>query len=55
MLIGVLYACAKLRSNLLYSTCFVASEANVIKHMLHWPILREKIKQYTLNEYEFGF
>jgi hypothetical protein len=47
------YACAKLRHYLLASTCIVACQTDVIKHMFYRPILRGKlgIWAYALIEY----
>jgi hypothetical protein len=37
--LSLFYACSKLRHYLLSSTCIVAYQANVIRHMLQQPIL----------------
>jgi hypothetical protein len=37
------YACTKLRHYLLSSTCIVACQIDVIKHMLHMPILSGRL------------
>jgi hypothetical protein len=49
------YACTKLRHYLLSSTCIVACQTNVIKHMLHMPILSGRLGKwaYGLVEYDF--
>jgi ribonuclease HI len=51
------YACAKLRHYLLASTCIVSCQTNVIKHMLHRPILRGRLRKwaYALIEYDLVF
>jgi hypothetical protein len=51
--LSLFYACTKLRHYLLSSTCVVACQANVIRHMLQQLILTERIKKwaYALTEY----
>jgi hypothetical protein len=51
------YACTKLRDYLLASTCIVACQTDVIKHMLHRPILRRRLGKwaYDLIEYDLVF
>jgi hypothetical protein len=51
------YACTKLRHYLLSSTCIVACQANVIKHILQRPILSGRIGKwaYTLIEYDLAY
>jgi hypothetical protein len=51
------YACTKLRHYLLVSTCIVACQTDVIKHMLHRPILRGRLGKwaYALIEYDLVF
>jgi hypothetical protein len=51
------YACTKLRLYLLASTCIVACQTNVIKPMLHRPILRGRLGKwaYSLIEYDLVF
>jgi hypothetical protein len=51
------YACTKLRHYLLYSTCIVACQTNVIKHVLHRPILSGRVGKwaYGLVEYDFVY
>jgi hypothetical protein len=41
------YACTKLRHYLLTSTCIVACQTDVIKHMLHRPILRRRLGKWA--------
>jgi hypothetical protein len=45
--LSLFYACSKLRCYLLSSTCVVACQADVIKHMLQQPILSGRIKKWT--------
>jgi hypothetical protein len=51
------YACSKLRHYLICSTCIVACQADVIKHMLQQPILSGRIDKwaYALIEYDFAY
>ena len=51
------YACTKLRHYLLSSTCIVACQADVIKHMLQRPILSGRIGKwaYALIEYDLAY
>jgi hypothetical protein len=51
------YACTKLRHYLLSSTCIVACQSDVIKHMLHIPILsgRHDKWAYGLVEYDLVY
>jgi hypothetical protein len=51
------YACTKLRHYLLASTCTVAYQTDVIKHMLHRPILKGRLGKwaYALIEYDLVF
>jgi ribonuclease HI len=51
------YACTKLRHYLLYSTCIVTCQADVIKHMLQRPILSGRIGKwaYALIEYDLAY
>jgi hypothetical protein len=55
--LSLYYACAKIRHYLLSSTCVVACQADVIKHMLYRAILRGRIGKwaYTLIEYDLAF
>jgi hypothetical protein len=48
------YACTKLRHYLLGIACIVACQTNVIKYMLHRPILKGRLGKwaYTLIEYD---
>jgi hypothetical protein len=48
------YACTKLRHYLLSSTCIVACQTDVIKHMLRMPILCGRLGKwaYGLVEYD---
>jgi hypothetical protein len=41
--LSLFYACSKLRHYLLSSTCIVACQVDVIKHMLQQPILSGRI------------
>ncbi len=51
------YACTKLRHYFLSSTCIVACQADVIKHMLQRPILSGRIGKwaYALIEYDLAY
>jgi hypothetical protein len=51
------YNCTKLRHYLLSSTCIVACETDVIKHMLHRPIWSGRLGKwaYGLVEYDLVF
>jgi hypothetical protein len=51
------YACSKLRYYLLSSTCIVACQANVVRHMLQWSILSGRIGKwaYALIEYDLAY
>jgi hypothetical protein len=55
--LSLFYACSKLRHYLLSSTCIVAYQANVIKHMLQQPILSGRIRKwaYALIEYDLAY
>ena len=55
--LSLYFTCAKMRHYLLSSTCVVACQADVIKHMLYRPILCERIGKwaYTLIEYDLTF
>jgi hypothetical protein len=48
------YACSKLRHYLLSSTCIVACQANIIRHMLQQLILSGRIRKwsYALIKYD---
>ena len=54
--LSLYYACTKLRHYLLSSTCIVVCQTNVIKHMLHKPILSSRISKwaYALVEYDLA-
>jgi hypothetical protein len=51
------YACTSLRHYLLSSTCIVACQPDVIKHMLHRPILSGRLGKwaYGLVEYDLVY
>jgi hypothetical protein len=55
--LSLFYTCSKLQYYLLSSTCIVACQADVIKHMLHQPILSERIRKwaYVLIEYDLAY
>jgi hypothetical protein len=55
--LSLFHACSKLRHYLLSSTCVVACQANVIKHMLQHLILNGRIRKwaYILIEYDFAY
>jgi hypothetical protein len=55
--LSLFYACSKLRHYLLSSTCIVAYQADVIKHMLQQLILSGKIEKwaYALIEYDLAY
>jgi hypothetical protein len=55
--LSLYYACFKMRHYLLSSTCVVAWQADVIKHMLYQPILRGRIGKwaYALIEYDLTY
>jgi len=55
--LSLYYACSKMRHYLLSSTCVVACQADVIKHMLYRPILHGRIGKwaYALIEYDLTF
>jgi hypothetical protein len=55
--LSLYYACSKMRHYLLSSTCIVACQADVIKHILYQPILRGRIDKwaYTLIEYDLTY
>jgi hypothetical protein len=44
---SLFYDCSKLRHYLLSSTCAVACQVDVIKHMLQQPILSKRIRKWT--------
>jgi hypothetical protein len=55
--LSLFYACSKLRHYLVASTCMVACQANVIRHMLKQPILSGRIRKwvYALIEYDMAY
>jgi hypothetical protein len=55
--LSLYYACSKMRHYILSSTCVVACQADVIKHMLYRPILRGRIDKwaYALIEYDLTY
>jgi hypothetical protein len=55
--LSLYYACSKMRHYLLSSTCVVACQADVIKHMLYRPILNVRIGKwaYALIEYDLTY
>jgi hypothetical protein len=55
--LSLFYACSKLRYYLLSSTCIVACQADVIRHMLQQPILSRRIGKwaYSLIEYDLSY
>jgi hypothetical protein len=54
--LSLFYACSKLRHYLLSSTCIVACETDVIKHMLQQLILSGRIRKWAeaLIEYDLA-
>jgi hypothetical protein len=55
--LSLFYACSKLRHYLLSSTCIVACQDDVIKHMLQQSILSGRIRKwaYALIEYDLAY
>jgi ribonuclease HI len=55
--LSLFYACSKLRHYLLSSTCIVACQADVIRHMLQQLILSGRIRKwaYALTEYYLAY
>jgi hypothetical protein len=55
--LSLFYAYSKLCYYLLSSTCIIACQADVIKHMLQQPILSGRIKKwaYALIEYDLAY
>jgi hypothetical protein len=55
--LSLFYACSKLRHYMLSSTCVVACQVDVIKHMLQEPILSGRIGKwaYTFIEYDLAY
>jgi hypothetical protein len=52
--LSLYYACTKLRHYLLYNTCYVACQTDIIKYMLQKPILSGRVGKwaYALAEYD---
>jgi hypothetical protein len=55
--LSLYFACAKMRHYLLSSTCVVACQVDVVKHMLYRPILSGRIVKwaYALIEHDLTF
>jgi hypothetical protein len=55
--LSLFYSCSKLLHYLLSSTCIVACQADVIKHMLQQPILSGRVRKwaYALIEYDLAY
>jgi ribonuclease HI len=55
--LSLFYACSKLRYYLLSSTCIVACQTDIIRHMLQQPILSGRIGKwaYALIEYDLAY
>jgi hypothetical protein len=55
--LSLFYTCSKLGHYFLASTCVVACQANVIKHMLQQPVLSGRIRKwaYALIEYDLTY
>jgi ribonuclease HI len=55
--LSLFYACSKLRYYLLSSTCIVACQTDIIRHMLQQPILSGRIEKwaYALIEYDLAY
>jgi hypothetical protein len=55
--LSLFYACSKLRHYLLSSTCVVACQVDVIRHMLQQTILNGRIRKwaYDLIEYDLAY
>jgi hypothetical protein len=55
--LSLFHDCSKLQHYLLSSNCVVASQADVIKHMLQQPILSGRIRKwaYALIEYDLAY
>jgi hypothetical protein len=51
------YACSKLRQYLLSSPCTVVSQCDVMRYMMHKPILSGRLGKlaYSLIEYELSY
>jgi hypothetical protein len=55
--LSLYYACTKFRPYILSSTCTVVSQHDIMKHMLHKPILSGRMGKwaYSLIEYDLKF
>jgi hypothetical protein len=55
--LSLYYACSKFRHYILSSSCIVASQYNVIEHMLLKPILSGRVGKwaYVLVEYDLAY
>jgi hypothetical protein len=53
--LSLYFAFAKIRHYLLSSTCIVACQADVIKHMLYRSILCERIGKWAYAIMEYGW
>jgi hypothetical protein len=55
--LSLFYTCSKLRYYLLSTTCIIACQADVIRHMLQKPILSGRIEMwaYVLIEYDLAY
>jgi hypothetical protein len=55
--LSLFYACSKLQYYLVSSTCIIACQADVIKHILQQPILSGRIRKwaYALIEYDLPY
>jgi hypothetical protein len=55
--LSLFYGCSKLRHYLLFSTCVVVCQADIIRHMLQQPILSWRIGKwaYALIEYDLAY
>jgi hypothetical protein len=55
--LSLYYACTKFRPYILSSTCIVVSQHDIMKHMLHKPILSGRMGKwaYSLIEYDLKF
>jgi hypothetical protein len=55
--LSLYYACSKFRHYILSSSCMVACQYDVIKHMLLKPILSERMGKwaYALVEYDLAY
>jgi hypothetical protein len=53
--LSLFYASSKLRHYLLSSTCIVACQADIIKHILQQSILNGRIRKWALIEYDLAY